>query len=80
MDCQVMGRSGGMVDPSVKLGASTQARMAELVYAHDSGSCLARGVGSIPTPGTRVEVYPERNRRVQLLSSAPFDMLRVNYY
>ena len=26
--------------------------MAELVYAHDLKSCLARDVGSIPTPGT----------------------------
>ncbi len=29
------------------------ARVAELVYAHDLKSCLARGVGSMPTPGTR---------------------------
>ena len=29
------------------------ARMAELVYAHDLKSCLARDVGSIPTPGTK---------------------------
>ena len=28
------------------------ARVAELVYAHDLKSCLARDVGSIPTPGT----------------------------
>ena len=28
------------------------ARMAELVYAHDLKSCLARDVGSTPTPGT----------------------------
>ena len=27
--------------------------MAELVYAHDLKSCLARDVGSIPTPGTK---------------------------
>ncbi len=27
--------------------------MAELVYAHDLKSCLARDVGSTPTPGTR---------------------------
>ncbi len=26
--------------------------MAELVYAHDLKSCLARDVGSTPTPGT----------------------------
>ena len=29
-----------------------QARVAELVYAHDLKSCLARDVGSMPTPGT----------------------------
>gem|GEM_PF-2974251 len=29
------------------------ARVAELVYAHDLKSCLARDVGSIPTSGTR---------------------------
>ena len=28
------------------------ARVAELVYAHDLKSCLERDVGSIPTPGT----------------------------
>ena len=28
------------------------ARVAELVYAHDLKSCLARDVGSIPTSGT----------------------------
>ena len=28
------------------------ARVAELVDAHDSNSCSERGVGSIPTPGT----------------------------
>ena len=28
------------------------ARVAEPVYAHDLKSCLARDVGSIPTPGT----------------------------
>ena len=28
--------------------------MAELVYAHDLKSCLARDVGSTPTPGTGV--------------------------
>ncbi len=28
------------------------ARMAELVDAHDSNSCSARSVGSIPTSGT----------------------------
>ena len=28
--------------------------MAELVYAHDLKSCLARDVGSIPTPGTQL--------------------------
>ncbi len=27
--------------------------MAELVYAHDLKLCLARDVGSIPTPGTK---------------------------
>ena len=30
--------------------------MAELVYAHDLKSCLARDVGSTPTSGTR-EVF-----------------------
>src|SRR3990167_9194406 len=30
--------------------------MAELVYAHDLKSCLARDVGSIPPPGTRIEL------------------------
>ena len=29
------------------------ARMAELVDAHDSNSCSARSVGSIPTSGTK---------------------------
>ncbi len=29
------------------------AGVAELVYAHDSKSCLARDVGSSPTSGTR---------------------------
>ena len=29
------------------------ARVAELVYAHDLKSCLARDVGSTPTSGTR---------------------------
>lgn len=28
--------------------------MAELVYAHDLKSCLARDVGSTPTPGTQL--------------------------
>lgn len=32
------------------------ARMAELVYAHGSGPCAARLVGSNPTPGTRTEL------------------------
>jgi hypothetical protein len=31
--------------------------MAELVYAHDLKSCLARDVGSIPTPGTWKILY-----------------------
>ena len=30
------------------------ARVAELVYAHDLKSCLARDVGSIPTSGTGI--------------------------
>lgn len=30
------------------------ARVAELVYAHDLKSCLARDVGSMPTPGTKL--------------------------
>ncbi len=29
--------------------------MAELVYAHDLKSCLARDVGSTPTPGTQIK-------------------------
>ena len=31
---------------------SYNARVAELVYAHDLKSCLERDVGPIPTPGT----------------------------
>ena len=31
---------------------SILAGVAELVYAHDLKSCLARDVGSTPTPGT----------------------------
>ena len=29
--------------------------MAELVYAHDLKSCLARDVGSTPTSGTKIK-------------------------
>ena len=35
--------------------SSPFARMAELVDAHDSNSCSARSVGSIPTSGTKRE-------------------------
>lgn len=35
--------------------ASQDAEVAELVDAHDSKSCLARGVGSIPTFGTEIK-------------------------
>ena len=35
-----------------KLNSFFIARVAELVYAHDLKSCLARDVGSIPTSGT----------------------------
>ena len=37
---------------SILLLSSPFARMAELVDAHDSNSCSARSVGSIPTSGT----------------------------
>lgn len=33
---------------------SLYARVAELVYAHDLKSCLARDVGSTPTSGTKI--------------------------
>ena len=36
----------------IKIYNSGIARVAELVYAHDLKSCLARDVGSIPTSGT----------------------------
>ena len=46
--------------------------MAELVYAHDLKSCLERDVGSIPTPGTKIEINflrrrAELNRRIKIL-------------
>ena len=40
---------------SILLLSSPFARMAELVDAHDSNSCSARSVGSIPTSGTKRE-------------------------
>ena len=41
------------------------ARMAELVDAHDSKSCLERGAGSIPVPGTINELnsFLENNKK-----------------
>ena len=38
--------------------SSPFARMAELVDAHDSNSCSARSVGSIPTSGTKQTKEP----------------------
>ena len=39
------------------------ARVAELVYAHDLKSCLARDVGSIPTSGT-TQINMELNMKL----------------
>jgi len=41
----------------------TDARMAELVYAHDLKSCLERDVGSIPTPGTKAPIVQRIEHR-----------------
>src|SRR5262249_37134230 len=43
-------KSRGVPDHDVSLA---QARVAELVDAHDSKSCSARSVGSIPSTGTK---------------------------
>src|SRR3990167_11406948 len=45
--------------------------MAELVYAHDLKSCLARDVGSIPPPGTRIELDGFLEAEMRDARSAP---------
>ena len=48
--------------------------MAELVDAHDSNSCSARSVGSIPTPGTDKQGNLQENAsfvEAFLVSDAP---------
>ena len=42
--------------PGLRSYKNKFARVAELVYAHDLKSCLARDVGSIPTSGTITKV------------------------